>query len=89
MTCTGRGDDVYRSGMMTCTRQRNNTPLRKTVGFPKTCDNENNKRVWQVAGFTDSIASLQNWLNSRRYSKKMIKNNLWEVLVVVDSLCSN
>ena len=39
--------------------ERSPPPLRKTVGFPKTCDNENNKRVWQVAESTNSITSLQ------------------------------
>ena len=41
--------------------ERSPPPLRKTVGFPKTCDNENNKRVWQAAGAAVSIAFLQNW----------------------------
>ena len=35
-------------------------PLRKTVGFPNPCDNENNIMVWHVSGFTASISSLQN-----------------------------
>ena len=30
---------MYGSGMMTFTGQRNNTPPRKTVGFPNPCDN--------------------------------------------------
>ena len=34
---------MYGSGMMTCTGQRNNTPLRKTVGFPNPCGNFSTK----------------------------------------------
>ena len=34
---------MYGSGMMTCTDQRNNTPLRKTVGFPNPCGNFSTK----------------------------------------------
>ena len=34
---------MYRSGAMTCTGQRNNTPPRKTVGFPNPCGNFSTK----------------------------------------------